>query len=141
MTNPNTLPGKQPEPNAVSNQTARTLMWFALVASAVAAVATLVKISAPEYSRIFGPNQYLIQALPYVLLIILGIVFGGTVSGATISLIAALVLGGFGTFVIYTAGGEIDDIGILVPIVLFPGCGLVLLVHLVRWGMTTSKET
>ena len=77
--------------------------------------------------------MYPMTLVPYVVLVILAIVFRRTVPGATISLLGALALGGFGVFTTYTAKDEMTIA--LLPYVLLAGSGLLLLAQLVmrKW--------
>lgn len=85
----------------------------------------------------FGPDQYIIQAFPYLLLIFLAIACRRSVLGANISLIGSLSIGGCGVFLIYSAGGEIDTIA-FTPFILVAGFLVVLFVLLVL--MTTKTK-
>ena len=110
----------------------KILLALTAAVSAAAAVATLMILpsQAVRFSLIWGWEDYLWVTLPYVVLMILAIVFRKTVAGATISLIGALLIGVFGVFGTYSTP---DALGIgLVPLFLFAGCGVVLLVQLVR---------
>ena len=73
------------------------------------------------------------QAAPYMLLFGLTILFSRTTSGAMISLIGSVLLSGLGVCLVYSAGKEIDLIGIT-PVVLTLGCGIILLIQLIRVG-------
>lgn len=114
----------------INHRAIATRITIAVSVLVSAMIATLIKISSTEYP-FFGPDQYVIQAVPYLSLIVLTILFRRSIGGATISLISALMLGLFGVFVVYTAGGEIDIIGVT-PLALFVGCGLVVVVQLIR---------
>jgi len=116
------------------NLTLKTLLALTVVISAAAAVATLVSLpsQADRFSLTCGWEDCLWVTLPYVVLMILAIVFRKTVAGATISLIGALMIGGFGVFAMYNTP---DAMGIgLVPFFLIAGCGVLLLAQLVRWA-------
>ncbi len=78
------------------NLAQKTLLAVTVAVSVAAVVATLmIRFDA-------GGGQYLWAQLPYVLIVILAIVFRKTVAGATISLIGAVIIGGFGVYVWHT---------------------------------------
>ena len=112
----------------------KILLALTAAISAAAAVATLVSLplQADRFRLSWGVDTYVWTTLPYVALLILAAAFRKTVPGAMISLIGALMIGGFGVFATYNTR---DAMGIgLAPFVLFAGCGVVLLVQLVRWA-------
>ena len=115
------------------NLTPKALSLLAIVVSGAAAVASLARI--PVLAERFGVlswgrDFYLLTWLPYVVLALLAILFRGTVTGGTISLIGALVLGGFGIYCMYTAQDALT-ISFL-SFLLLIGCGVILLAQLVR---------
>jgi len=121
--------------------TLKTLLALTVSISAAAAVATLVGIvfQADRFSLTTGWDSDVFPwpVWPYVVLVILTIIFRKTVTGATISLIGALMIGGYGVFATYTADNA-KDIG-FTPLVLFAGCVVMLLAQLVRWGASRSS--
>ena len=85
-----------------------------------------------------GGEFYLLTPLPYIVLIILVIIFRSTVADAAISLIGALVLGGLGIYEMYSAP---DAMGIeILPFVLLIGCGVILLAQFVRRATMLGKN-
>jgi hypothetical protein len=106
------------------------------VGAAIATLVILLSLRAPDPAMGYAP--YLLGPLPYVALIILALVFRRTFPGAVISLIGALVLGGWGVYWTY---GWRDAIELaLLPLVLFAGCGVLLLVQLIRWAVMRGRH-
>ncbi len=107
------------------NLAQKTLLAVTVAVSVAAVVATLtIRFDA-------GGGQYLWAQLPYVLIVILAIVFRKTVAGATISLIGAVIIGGFGVYAWHTM--PLADAVFAPPFLSVVGCGTVLLLQLVRW--------
>jgi hypothetical protein len=119
------------------NLTSKILLVLTVAISATAAVATLVGVmfQADRFSLTTGWDSDIFPwpVWPYMLLVILAIIFRKTVPGATISLIGALMIGVYGVFRTYTAANA-KDIG-FTPLVLFAGCVVMLLAQLIRWGV------
>jgi hypothetical protein len=118
----------------------KALLALTVAISAASAVAVLagLPVLAERFSLTWGGEFYLWTPLPYVVLVILAIVFGKTAPGATISLSGALVLCGFGVFVTFTTR---DAMGIaMLPFVLLVGCAVVLLAQLARWAVTRGMH-
>jgi hypothetical protein len=130
---PYTPPESQPRFADVNARVAKARMLLAVATCVGATAATMIRIS--TYPR-FGPSQYLYQAFPYLLLIILAINCGRSVLGANISLIGSLSISGCGIFLIYTAGKEIDTIG-FTPFILMAGFFVVLMAQLVRRAISS----
>ena len=128
IADPYTPPETQPESKDINKKPTTTRMVSAVAASVAAATFTMIRISTYPF---FGPGQYLYQAFPYLLLIILAIACGRSVLAANISLIGSLLIGGCGVFLIYSAGGEIDTIA-FTPFILVAGFFVVLLAQFVR---------
>jgi len=119
------------------NLTSKTLLALTVAIYATAAVATLVGIvfQVDRFSLTTGWDSDVFPwpVWPYVALVVLAIIFKKTVLGATISLVGALMIGGYGVFETYTAANA-KDIG-FTPLVLFAGCVVMLLAQLVCWGV------
>ena len=130
IADPYVPPKSQPKSIGINKRPATTgiVLAVALAASVAAATATMIRVSTYPF---FGPSQYLIQAFPYLLLIVLAIACRRSVLGANISLIGSLLIGGCGVFLIYSAGGEIDTIA-FTPFILVAGFFVVLLAQFVR---------
>ena len=115
------------------NLTSKTLLALTVAISATAAVATVVGIvfQVDKFSLTTGWDSDVFPwpVWPYVVLVILAVVFRKTVPGATISLLGTLMIGGYGVFRTYTAAYA-KDIG-FTPLVLFAGCVVMLLTQLV----------
>ena len=118
------------------NHISKSLFVLAVASSLTAAVVTLVSLPvlADRFSLTWGGEFYLLTPLPYVVLLIQSIVFRGTTFGATVSLIGALLLGGVGICVTYTAKDAMSIA--MLPFTLCAGCGVVVVTQLVRWAIT-----
>ena len=90
----------------------KTLLALTIAIYAAAAVATLVGVvfQADRFSLTTGWDSDVFPwpVWPYVVLVILAIIFRKTVQGATISLISSLMIGGYGVFRTYTAASAKD---------------------------------
>jgi hypothetical protein len=123
------------------NLRSKTLLAVTVAISAIAAVATLVGIvsQVDRFSLTrwdsagWDSDVFPWPVWPYLVLVVLAIIFRKTVSGCTISLIGALMIGSCGVFRTYTAANA-KDIG-FTPLVLFAGCVVMLLAQLVCWGV------
>jgi hypothetical protein len=110
----------------------KALTAGAVALAVAAAIATVVSLPsrANRFDLTWGSEMYVLAPLPYVALVILGFAFGRTVPGATISLVGTLVLSGFGVYWSYGAEDAISVV--LLPFTLLAGCGVLLLVQLIR---------
>lgn len=114
--------------------TQHVLTVAAVGVSLAAAIATLAGLSsqARHFDLTWGGDAYALTPLPYVVLVVIALIFGRTVAGATISLTGAAVLATWGVYSFYSME---DAIGILLlPFALLGGCGLVLVAQLIRHG-------
>lgn len=77
----------------INARTVKARMLLAVAISVAGAAATIIRISTYSF---FGPDQYLIQALPYLLIIVLAITCRRSVLSANISLVGSLAMSACG---------------------------------------------
>ena len=106
---------------------ATNLTALAVFVCSLALIFTRFRVLSSIYVRTFGPEQFWLQALPYVLLATIAIAFRRTVSGAVISLFASIILSVFGIQLLYTA----NQIW-LGPFLLILGCVVLLCAQMIR---------